>query len=860
MALPVNAATMQRTRKRDRRIHRANNNNSAVVDDGIVLNIPFLSSGVPSFPSSVALSFARASTANVADFDGVSRLGLTGEMRFGGASRVRNFFTYSQYFSNAAWVKTTVAGSSYANTDAAGGSTAVKIVVDNAVSVTGSNNQGSLTGTASIPAATDTVVVSCVAKAGEAYVLRIREGAVSGRRTAFNLNDGTLSYEGGATAANFFSTITPLTDGWYRCTVRYTASATGQNWQFKGCGAGTNTTGDGTSGLYVCFAQLEDVVGAAAQTAGEYVATNVLSTPYYGAYVDGVKYSSSVRLHSQNFLSYSEDFTNAAWTGSFTDVTIAAAGVNTPEGTAAWSFATSDAVTNSSHRIGRLTAASTVRGATYTIECYVKAGTTDVCSLRLVDSAFAEGTRINVSSLAAMTSTKSDTGSPVSPAVSITDAGGGWRKLTVTCTFSNNAAETGTVYWVLYGGSSTVPYVGDTTTEFVFARPAIRRVSPAINAAYVTTGSTADTGTDTGATAALTVKGFYNERQVANALLQSNTFSSVTWLKTDVTPTANAGTNIDGRATGWLLTEGVAGTAALVQTPTITANSFYIMSVWLARGNTDWVRVRWLNNAGTDGGQAWFNLATMAVGTVGTVGAATNVTAGVAETRGPWVRVYVGATVDAASTTGSVQIMSASADNSGTRVNNATYFAASGQLEIADASILASARPSSNIETTTVAVTRQGDNATLPTSFWDAARKSEGSAYVELTAQSLFSNSNVFQVNAATNAGVMFIGSSGFFQCHDSVVFPSVAGVVPVATMSKCASRWNDPTTSDQQVVRAGVAGSAGALASTMGVGTVTGVGVGSNSTGGAQSAGYLRNLRIYRKSLTAAQLQAMTA
>jgi hypothetical protein len=36
--------------------------------------------------------------------------------------------------------------------------------------------------------------------------------------------------------------------------------------------------------------QLEDVTGQSVQTPAEYVSTNVLSSPFHGAMVDGVKY------------------------------------------------------------------------------------------------------------------------------------------------------------------------------------------------------------------------------------------------------------------------------------------------------------------------------------------------------------------------------------------------------------------------------------------------------------------------------------------------------------------------------------------------------------------------------------------
>ena len=48
--------------------------------------------------------------------------------------------------------------------------------------------------------------------------------------------------------------------------------------------------GDGVSNVYIDAYQHEDVTGQSVQTAAEYVSTNVLSSPFHGAMVDGVKY------------------------------------------------------------------------------------------------------------------------------------------------------------------------------------------------------------------------------------------------------------------------------------------------------------------------------------------------------------------------------------------------------------------------------------------------------------------------------------------------------------------------------------------------------------------------------------------
>ncbi len=81
--------------------------------------------------------------------------------------------------------------------------------------------------------------------------------------------------------------------------------------------------------VYVTDVQYENVTGQADQTAGEYVSSGVLSAPYHGAGVNGVKWfntnkdgsaipaSSLLGNHAEgartNSLLYSRDLTNAAW-------------------------------------------------------------------------------------------------------------------------------------------------------------------------------------------------------------------------------------------------------------------------------------------------------------------------------------------------------------------------------------------------------------------------------------------------------------------------------------------------------------------------------------------------------------------
>ncbi|MCP4973657.1 MAG: hypothetical protein GY914_08315, partial [Prochlorococcus sp.] len=101
-----------------------------------------------------------------------------------------------------------------------------------------------------------TVTTTIFAKAGERdYILLYNSNILGGRY--FDLANGTLL---GADGTPPNSTITPLANGWYKCTITGTVASTFANVNVYLSDDGTSTTytGDGTSGLYLAYAQLEE--------------------------------------------------------------------------------------------------------------------------------------------------------------------------------------------------------------------------------------------------------------------------------------------------------------------------------------------------------------------------------------------------------------------------------------------------------------------------------------------------------------------------------------------------------------------------------------------------------------------------
>lgn len=179
-----------------------------------------------------------------------------------------NLLTFSEQFDNAAWTKNLVTITANSNNAPNGTLTSDKII---ATAVNGAHNVAVAISVTSGLAYT----YSFYAKAGEyqfAGLLFAAAGFGTNTIDIFNLSSGTVS-----TNASGSATITPVGNGWYRCSTTRTASATAAStFQMRVLNAagGSDYTGDGTSGIFLWGAQL--VQGA---SAGDYVQTTSTSLP-----------------------------------------------------------------------------------------------------------------------------------------------------------------------------------------------------------------------------------------------------------------------------------------------------------------------------------------------------------------------------------------------------------------------------------------------------------------------------------------------------------------------------------------------------------------------------------------------------
>jgi hypothetical protein len=153
-----------------------------------------------------------------------------------------NELSYSEQFDNAAYTKSNVSITANATTSPDGTQNADKLIEDN-------TNNGHVV--FRDPSGSNKTL-SFYAKAAERTWVSVLSN--NGNNTFFNLGNGTL----GTVAATSSATITAVGDGWYRCTVYNTHPTYGFSIYLATGNNVVEYTGNGTSGVYIWGAQLED--------------------------------------------------------------------------------------------------------------------------------------------------------------------------------------------------------------------------------------------------------------------------------------------------------------------------------------------------------------------------------------------------------------------------------------------------------------------------------------------------------------------------------------------------------------------------------------------------------------------------
>jgi hypothetical protein len=215
------------------------------------------------------ITFTRASTGTYFDAKGVLQTAVSGQARFDHnpttleslglliEEQRTNLQVYSDDFADAAWTKTNSSITSNTIVAPNGTLTGDKLVEDATASV------GHYVGDGFSVTSGTSYAASVYAKAGERtafQIILLSSGFGVNVIGAFNLSNGVSTVVGGTASS---SLITPVGNGWYRCTVIAQATATTSTSQqiraasTYSASSPASYTGDGTSGIFIWGAQIE---------------------------------------------------------------------------------------------------------------------------------------------------------------------------------------------------------------------------------------------------------------------------------------------------------------------------------------------------------------------------------------------------------------------------------------------------------------------------------------------------------------------------------------------------------------------------------------------------------------------------
>jgi hypothetical protein len=162
----------------------------------------------------------------------------------------RNLLVRTEEFNDAAWVKNAATVTANAGTAPDSTTTADK------VAATGTGSQNVFISAPNVVLTATAHTTSIYAKAAELSWVRVADASTgSPRRAWFNLSGGTV----GTVEAGLTASIAAVGDGWYRCSITYTAGTTSSGSSFGVSNADNTTTFSATAGQGVLLwgAQLE---------------------------------------------------------------------------------------------------------------------------------------------------------------------------------------------------------------------------------------------------------------------------------------------------------------------------------------------------------------------------------------------------------------------------------------------------------------------------------------------------------------------------------------------------------------------------------------------------------------------------
>ena len=434
------------------------------------------------------ITYTRSSTATYYDEKGRLVTAASGEPRFDHdpdtlecrglliEEQRTNLLKYSEQFDGTGWTSTTGA-TVYANsTTAPDGTTTADTVVED--SSTGLHQRGiPVTFNTSTNYACSVYVKAASGTRRLGIVLTVSSGGAA--NVTYNLDTQAIGTStGGTYPFTILSTnITDVGDGWYRCEMTATSGATaGAGFVVYRLDNGSTVsyTGDGTSGIYIWGAQLEEgafptsyipsteTFTSRASTATYYDSTGTLQTAAVNeerlSYNPADLTAPPKQLFEEqrtNLLTYSEEFDNAAWIK--VNSSISANATVAPDGTNTADKLVEDA---SNLWFNVRTASFAITAQAYVFSVYAKAGERSVIQV-VPNGTYFPSSYVNFDLSAGTVSVSN--GVDYS---SITEVGNGWYRCIVVDT-ATSAGTSGPFYFATQNSPTAgrvASYIGDGTS------------------------------------------------------------------------------------------------------------------------------------------------------------------------------------------------------------------------------------------------------------------------------------------------------------------------------------------------------------------------------------------------------------
>ena len=285
----------------------------------------------------------------------------------------QNLLTYSQDFTQSSWTQSGLTSVTASATTAPDGTNTGQLITPNG----NSGNHGLIQVSS---ASTVGKTVSVYAKAGTNNYIQILFGGNANPWANFDLTNGAGAV--GSTGTTTTASIVTLANGWFRC-ILTTSSTTATDFRIFIVTSSTAIRAEAntlTTTVYLWGAQLEQRSSVTAYNATTTSAiTNyipqLLTAPINSPRFDfnpvtGESLGLLIEQSSTNLLTYSQDFSNAAWTKTRASVTTSAD--IAPDGTQTAQVLYED-TSNNSHLIYE--AYTITAGNPYTFSMYAKAWT-----------------------------------------------------------------------------------------------------------------------------------------------------------------------------------------------------------------------------------------------------------------------------------------------------------------------------------------------------------------------------------------------------------------------------------------------------------------------------------------------------